>query len=127
MEYMLVSHRSVKTIRRFRTPIVAVRLHGAQESRHMAQPDLVSDELRYCLWLQLNARSPAELFYQLLSGPHGILTVCLLLRRWIKLRYPRARLAPLIINPFILLAKAIHYPVRGFHRLIRVFWDKKGA
>lgn len=118
-EYLLASHHGVRTVRRYRIPIVAVRLHGGQESRHMAQPDLVTDEIRYCLWLLLNARSVVEFVWQV-SGPQGVLAASLLFRQIVRLRKPESRLASLSVKLLILLAKAVHYPALALRRLIRV-------
>ena len=73
-EYMLASHRSVHRIHRQRAPLVAVRRHGSQEGRNVRKIDSVKDELRYCLWLILNADSLKELMFHLRSR-NGMATI----------------------------------------------------
>ena len=119
MEYMLVSHRSVKTIRRFRSPIVAIRLHGAQESSSMSSLDLVTDEIRYCIWLYLNARTPAEWIYQL-QGPQGLANAYRLVRKWVDERNPRSLSAVLALRCLYLPLKAIHLMARTTNFAIRL-------
>jgi len=119
MEYMLVSHRSVKTIRRFRNPIVAIRQHAAQESRNMSETDLIPDEIRYCVWLIINAGSLSELIYQL-TGPNGVRVVCRHLGQWIDLQQPRPRMKVILLKIFSVLANVIHALAGVIGRMLNV-------
>jgi len=123
MEYMLVSHRSVKTIRRFRTPIVAIRLHEAQESSSMSSLDLATDEIRYCTWLYLNARTLAEWIYQL-QGPQGLANAYRLVRKWVDERNPRSLCAVLAVRCLYLPLKSIHLMARIIDFAIRLTGDR---
>lgn len=118
MEYMLVSHRSVKTIRRFRNPIVSIRLHKAQESAAMSSLDLLSDEIRYCLWLYINARTPADWIYQL-QGPQGLANLYRLLRKWADERSPRSPSLALLVRCFCFPFKVIYLMARIIDLAIR--------
>lgn len=77
-EYMLATHRSIKRVRRFRKPVVAIRQHSTQEGRLIKSEEYLADELRYCVWRLLNADSP-RLLVRLAASDCGLANIVYLL------------------------------------------------
>lgn len=84
-EYMLATHRSVQSIRRFTQPVVAIRQHANQEGANVRPAEYLSDEMRYNLWLWLNSGTIQNLG-QRLKGLHGARQQLYLFAEWLKTR-----------------------------------------
>lgn len=71
-EYMMLSHRSINGISCFPEPIVTIHESLGQGGRNRSYENLLRDELRYTIWLILNATTIDELIY-ILKSPCGLL------------------------------------------------------
>jgi len=71
-EYMMLSHRSINGISCFPKSIVTIHQSLGQGGRNRSYENLLRDELRYTIWLILNATIIDELIY-ILKSPWGLL------------------------------------------------------
>ena len=62
-EYMLVSHKSIEGIMGVNPPMVIIHLHESQSGRNVPSIEYSKDELRYYIWLLINAKSLRELIW----------------------------------------------------------------
>lgn len=70
-EYMLLSHKSISGIMGSKRPYVRIHEHPNQEGKNVPSFEYPKDEIRYCLWLLLNAKNIRE-FIWILKSPWGI-------------------------------------------------------
>lgn len=89
-EYMLLTHRGVTGIRRSANPIVRIHQHPQQEGRHVSTEEYEGDELRYRLWLLINAPTLRSLTYRL-RRPAAPRSIWHHLRRYLACRFSQWR------------------------------------
>lgn len=73
-EYMMLSHKLINGISCCPNPIVTIHESLGQSGRNRSNENISRDEIRYSIWLMLNAKNAADLFYVMRSqwGVSGI-------------------------------------------------------